>query len=30
MEMFIVEHEDYVYDELFDEISEIHRLENES
>jgi hypothetical protein len=30
MEMFITTHEDYVYDELFDELAEICRLKNES
>jgi hypothetical protein len=30
MEMFIATHEDYVYDELFDELKEIRRLKNES
>jgi hypothetical protein len=30
MEMFIASHEDYVYDELLDELKGIHRLGNES
>jgi hypothetical protein len=30
MEMFIVAHENYVYDELVDELEEICRLRNES
>jgi hypothetical protein len=30
MEMFIDAHEDYVYDELFNELTKIHRLINKS
>jgi hypothetical protein len=30
MEMFIDAHENHVYDELVDELEEIHRLRNES
>jgi hypothetical protein len=30
MEIFIISHEDYVYEYLFDELVEIRRLGNES